>query len=122
MNSPVTGKPMRFRFKKSSVVYRKIECFYLRSWWEDIDTKEEYTTTETDQANLTQIHSYWESTRIPPAKESATHKLLRDTLNKYRSKLVEEQTPKLGKTLNEDKIKALEAKIWCIKEIQSKLF
>jgi len=56
------------------------------------------------------------------AKQKETDKILTDTLNKYRSKLVEEQTPKLDKTLNKDKIKALEAKIWCIKEIQSKLF
>jgi uncharacterized protein YpuA (DUF1002 family) len=55
------------------------------------------------------------------AHKKETEKVLRDTSNKYKSKLSEEQTPKLGKILNKEKIKVLETKILVIKEIQKKL-
>lgn len=55
------------------------------------------------------------------AHKKETDKILRDMLNKYKSKLSEAQTPKLTKVLNKEKVSALEAKISVIKEIQSKL-
>jgi len=48
-------------------------------------------------------------------------KILLDILNKYRSDLSNEQRIKLDKTLNEDKIATLEAKIEALLELQNKL-
>ena len=48
-------------------------------------------------------------------------KLLLDTLNKLRSELSDEQRVKLGKVLNQDKIKLLEAKVSVVQEAYNKM-
>lgn len=55
------------------------------------------------------------------ARKEIEQKILTDTLNKYRSKLSEEQIPKLGRTANYEKEVSYKAYIEIIEEIQNKL-
>ena len=122
MNSPLTGKPMKLCNKNSSIIYRKVECYYLRWWWEEVDTKEQYTTTEMDEEHLLQIKEYWQSTRIPRKKENKTEKLLKDERNKYQSWLQQLTQCKMGRSNPDFKTETeLRAKIELLKELQKKL-
>lgn len=55
------------------------------------------------------------------AKQKQTDKILLDTLNKYRSYLSNEETPKLAKTANFERITSYKAYIEVIQEIMKKL-
>lgn len=55
------------------------------------------------------------------ANKKLTEKTIRDTLNKYRSWLSNEQIPKLGKVLDKDRIEALKLQLAVLIELQNKL-
>jgi len=55
------------------------------------------------------------------AKEKLVNKLILDTLNKYRSELSNEETPKLAKTVNYEKTTSYKAYIYILQELQNKL-
>jgi hypothetical protein len=54
--------------------------------------------------------------------EKEIKKQLKDLKNKYSSHLVEHQIPKLTKTINQEEILKLRAKLELIKEIEKKLW
>ena len=54
-------------------------------------------------------------------REKEVKKVLRDTLNKYKSHLQQETQPKLGRTSNFEKDVSYRAYIEIIKEIKNKL-
>lgn len=75
---------------------------------------------------LDRIHNYREGKQDGysegfSAHKKKTEKVLRDALNKYRSKLSEEQTPKLGRTANYEKEVSYKAYIEILIELQNKL-
>ena len=53
--------------------------------------------------------------------EKKIKKQLKDLKNKYGSHLVEHQLPKLGKTINQEEILKLKAKLELLTEIEKKL-
>ena len=53
--------------------------------------------------------------------EKETAKVLKDLKNKFSSHLVEHQLPKLGKTINQEEVLKLKAKLEVLTELAKKL-
>lgn len=121
MNSPITGNPMSVRIHKSNIIYRGMKIIYNHHFYRCPDSGEEFTDTKLDTINMGLIHKYWMITRNPRKKEDKTEKVLRDTLNKYKSWYQQQTVTKLGRTPDFKYETELLAKIELLEELRRKL-
>jgi putative zinc finger/helix-turn-helix YgiT family protein len=59
MKSPITGKEMILKKEKRSLVFRKEEFPVLYHYYQCKDSKEQFTSTELDDANMKQIYNQY---------------------------------------------------------------
>ena len=55
MISPFTGSQATLKYEKRELTYRKEKYSYIAQFYEDDQTHEQFTTTEMDEANITQV-------------------------------------------------------------------
>lgn len=65
--------------------------------------------------------SYYDFEAGFSAAKKEFNKLILDSLNQYKSELSQEQTPKLGKIINQEKIKVLNSQIEVLLKLKQKL-
>jgi Predicted transcriptional regulator len=59
MKSPITGKEMSLRRKKSSLTFRKEEFIFFSHFYVCEDSGEQFTSTELDELNVLQVHNQY---------------------------------------------------------------
>ena len=59
MISPFTGSQATLKYEKRELTYRKEKYSYIAQFYEDDQTHEQFTTTEMDEANITQVYNQY---------------------------------------------------------------
>jgi hypothetical protein len=59
MKSPITGKEMQLKFESRKLTFRKEEFTIKYHYYLCEDTKEQFTTTEIDELNITQLYNQY---------------------------------------------------------------
>lgn len=59
MISPFTGGHATLKYEQRELEYRKEKYSYIAQFYEDDETHEQFTTTEMDEANLTQVYNQY---------------------------------------------------------------
>lgn len=59
MMSPFTGSHATLKYEKRELTYRKEKYSYIAQFYEDDQTHEQFTTTEMDEANITQVYNQY---------------------------------------------------------------
>lgn len=59
MISPFTGGHATLKYEKRELTYRKETYSYIAQFYEDDQTQEQFTTTEMDEANITQVYNQY---------------------------------------------------------------
>ncbi len=59
MISPFTGGHATLKYEKRELEYRKEKYSYIAQFYEDDETREQFTTTEMDEANIAQVYNQY---------------------------------------------------------------
>ena len=59
MISPFTGGHATLKYEQRELEYRKEKYSYIAQFYEDDETHEQFTTSEMDEANLTQVYNQY---------------------------------------------------------------
>ncbi len=69
MRSPFTGGEAVLKIEKRCMSFRREEYSYIHLCYECVDTKEQFTTTELDTLNISQVYNQYKVKHYSMDKE-----------------------------------------------------